>query len=298
MPTIAPTAASGSAPAASNSAPAAASGATVKPVPGGPSAGAAGLPESAHIQYVLRLADNALVLGQRLSQWCGHGPLLEEDIALTNIALDQIGQARLLLSHAGQLEGRGRDEDSLAYLRDEPDFRNWTLLELPNGVGAHDDYAIVIARNLIFSALQVPLWDALTRSGDAGLAAIAAKSIKEARSHLRHAGDWLVRLGDGTDESHARAQAALERLWPYTNELWAVDPVEQAVTAAGIGPLTCDLKPAWNAAVDAVLASATLKRPADGAFVSSGKRGVHSEHMGFLLAEMQSLARAHPGAKW
>ncbi len=271
-----------------------------KHAPGGPTAGAAGLPESAHIQYVLRLADNALVLGQRLSQWCGHGPLLEEDIALTNIALDLIGQARLLLSHAGQLEGRGRDEDSLAYLRDEPDFRNWTLLELPNGVGAHDDYAIVIARNLIFSALQVPLWDALARSGDAGLAAIAAKSIKEARSHLRHAGDWLVRLGDGTDESHARAQRCARRGCGRTrDELFAVDAVEQAVAAAGIGTLTCRTwsRPGMRPSMRC-WPSATLKRPADGAFISSGKLGVHSEHMGFLLAEMQSLARAHPGAKW
>jgi ring-1,2-phenylacetyl-CoA epoxidase subunit PaaC len=254
--------------------------------------------ENYHTQYVLRLADNALVLGQRLAEWCGHGPLLEEDIAMTNISLDLIGQARLLLTHAGRLEGRGRDEDALAYLRDEPDFRNWTLVELPNGEAAHDDYAVTIARNLLFSALAVPLYEALERSSDTQLAQVAAKSVKEARSHLRHAADWMVRFGDGTDDSHARAQAALDRLWPYTNEWWAADDVERQAAAAGIGPVVADLKSDWDATVDAVLAKATLKRPADSAFVSTGKHGVHSEYMGFLLAEMQTLARQHPGATW
>jgi ring-1,2-phenylacetyl-CoA epoxidase subunit PaaC len=251
-----------------------------------------------HVDYVLRLGDSALVLGQRLSQWCGHGPMLEEDIAMTNIALDLIGQARLLLSHAGHLEGRGRDEDALAYFRDEADFRNATLTELPNGEGAHDDYAVTTARNLLCAALAVPLWEALAGSSDPVLAQIAAKSVKEARSHLRHAGDWLVRFGDGTDASHARAQAALERLWPYTHEWWATDPLEREAAAAGIGPVFADLKPAWDATIDAVLAKATLKRPADTPFVSTGKLGRHSEHMGYLLTEMQSLARQHPGAVW
>ena len=251
-----------------------------------------------HAQYVLRLADNALVLGQRLAEWCGHGPLLEEDLALTNISLDLIGQARLLLSHAGALEGRGRDEDALAYLRDEADFRNWTLLELPNGDGPHDDYAVTIARNLLASAIAVPLYDALAGSTDTALAQIAAKSVKEARSHLRHASDWIERFGDGTDDSHARAQAAIDRLWPYTNELWTDDDVERRAADAGIGPRIATLKPAWDATIDAVLARATLRRPADTAFVSSGKHGVHSEHMGYLLAEMQTLARQHPGATW
>ncbi len=251
-----------------------------------------------HIEYILRLADDALVLGQRLAEWCGHGPLLEEDIALTNVSLDLIGQARLLLTHAGRLEGRGRDEDALAYFRDEADFRNCTLVELPNGEAAHDDYATTIVRNLLASALAVHRYEALTRSTDAELAQIAAKSVKEARSHLRHAADWTVRFGDGTDESKRRAQAALERLWPYTNEWWATDEVERAAAAAGIGPTLAGLKPAWDATVDAVLAKATLSRPADTPFVSTGKLGVHSEHMGFLLAEMQSLARRHPGARW
>lgn len=251
-----------------------------------------------HFQYVLRLADDALVLGQRLAEWCGHGPLLEEDIAMTNVSLDLIGQARLLLAHAGRLEGRGRDEDALAYFRDEADFRNCTLVELPNGEAAHDDYAVTIARNLLCSALAVARWEALAGSTDTALAQIAAKSVKEARSHLRHASDWMVRFGDGTDASHARAQAALERLWPYTNEWWATDEVERQAEQAGVGPALAGLRPAWDATIDAVLADATLKRPADTPFVSSGKHGVHSEYMGFLLAEMQTLARQHPGASW
>lgn len=251
-----------------------------------------------HFDYIQRLADTALILGQRLSEWCGHGPLLEEDLAMTNVALDLVGQARLLLAHAGALEGRGRDEDALAYLRDEADFRNWTIAELPNGNGPHDDYAVTIARNALVSALMVPLWDALAASSDTTLASIANKSIKEAHSHLRHAGDWLVRLGDGTPESHARAQAAIDRLWPYTNEWWATDEVERQAAAAGVGPVIATLKPAWDASVDALLAQATLRRPADTSFVSTGKLGVHSEHMGYLLAEMQSLARKHPGARW
>jgi ring-1,2-phenylacetyl-CoA epoxidase subunit PaaC len=251
-----------------------------------------------HLHYVLRLADNALVLGQRLSEWCGHGPLLEEDIAMTNIALDLIGQSRLLLTHAGRLEGLGRDENALAYQRDEADFRNWTLLELPNGDAAHDDYAVAIARNLLFSALAVPLWEALATSTDGELAQIAAKSVKEARSHLRHASEWLVRFGDGTETSHARAQAAIDRLWPYTNEWWAPDAVERDAAAAGVGVVVADLKPVWDTTVDAVLAEATLKRPVDTPFVSTGKLGVHSEYFGPMLAEMQSLARQHPGATW
>jgi ring-1,2-phenylacetyl-CoA epoxidase subunit PaaC len=251
-----------------------------------------------HTQYVLRLADNALVLGQRLSEWCGHGPMLEEDIAMTNIALDLVGQARLLLTHAGRLEDAGRDEDVLAYFRDEADFRNWTLVELPNGDGPHDDYATAVVRNLLFAAIAVPLHEALASSRDETLAQIAAKSVKEARAHLRHATDWTVRFGDGTEDSHRRAQAALDRLWPYTNEWWSADEVERQAAEAGIGPTVAALKPAWDATIDAVLAQATLARPADTPFVSTGKLGVHSEHMGYLLAEMQTLARQHPGATW
>lgn len=251
-----------------------------------------------HIEYVTRLADNALVLAQRCAQWCGHGPELEEDLALTNISLDLIGQARLLLSHAGALEGAGRDEDALAYLRDEAQFRNWTLTELPDGTGKHDDYAVTIARGFLFSAVMVPLWDALAASRDQTLAHIAAKSIKEARSHLRHARDWMIRLGDGTDESHRRAQAALDALWPYTNEFWSIDTVDRAALQDGLGIPAAQCRDAWNAIVDDTLAQATLRRPADSGFMSTGKRGVHSEHLGYLLAEMQTLARQHPGARW
>ena len=251
-----------------------------------------------HAEYVLRLADSTLVLGQRLAEWCGHGPMLEEDMALTNVALDLVGQARLLLSHAALLEEKGRDEDALAYFRDESQFRNWTLLELPNGDGPHNDYAVTIARNLMFSALAVPLWEALAGSADQGLAQIAAKSVKESRAHLRHASEWTVRLGDGTQVSHDRMQAAFDRLWPYANEWWDDDPIDVAAAKAGIGPMLGTLKPVWDRTLDAILAQASLARPAHTAFLSSGKLGRHSEHLGYLLAEMQSLARSDPGAQW
>jgi ring-1,2-phenylacetyl-CoA epoxidase subunit PaaC len=258
---------------------------------------------AAHVEYVLRLADNALVLGQRLAEWCGHGPVLEEDIALANIALDLVGQARLLLGYAGRLEGEGRGEDELAFLREVPQFRNATLVELPNsGVAstgaAGGDYAVTIVRNLLFSAYQVGLWQALAKSADAELAAIAAKSLKEARYHLRHAADWTIRLGDGTEESHARMERALATLWPYTHELFATDAVEQAVAERGIGVESASLRAEWLAALTPVLAEATLKLPGDSPFRSTGKLGRHSEHLGFLLAEMQSLHRQHPGATW
>jgi ring-1,2-phenylacetyl-CoA epoxidase subunit PaaC len=256
-----------------------------------------------HVEYVLRLADNALILGQRLAEWCGHGPVLEEDIALANIALDLVGQARLLLDHAGRLEGQGRGEDVLAFLREVPDFRNATLAELPNsGVAsagaAGGDYAVTIVRNLLFGAHQCELWRALSGSADADLAAIAAKSLKEARYHLRHAADWTVRLGDGTDESHARMQRALDTLWPYTHELFETDGVEAAVAAHGIGVESASLRDGWLNAVRPVVTEATLTLPADSAFRSTGKLGRHSEHLGYLLAEMQSLHRRYPGATW
>lgn len=270
----------------------------------------AGLPlaRTAPLQYVLRLADNALILGQRNAEWCGHGPVLEEDIALANISLDLIGQARLLYSHAGEMEGqltgRARHEDEYAYWRSERDFRNWTLQELPHhgslaGTARADrDYAVTIMRNFLYSALMAELWPALERSSDAGLAAIAAKSAKEVRYHLHHAADWVVRLGDGTDTSHARMQHALDHLLPYMNECFAPDPVEQEAAAQGVGVLTADLRDAWEGTVQATLDDATLRRPAPSAFISTGKHGVHSEHMSYLLAEMQGLARAHPGAQW
>jgi ring-1,2-phenylacetyl-CoA epoxidase subunit PaaC len=247
----------------------------------------------AHFEYLLRIADTSLILGQRLSEWCGHGPVIEEDIALTNIALDLIGQARLLLTHAGALEGRGRDEDQLAFLRREPEFRNLTIVELPNG-----DFGRTIVRNFLVAAWQRELWQALAASTDAELAAIAAKSLKETRYHVQHAADWVVRLGDGTEESHTRAQSALDLLWPYTAEFFSASPVDDVAVAASIGPAWPSLQAAWKAAVTPVLEVATLAAPAGTPFLSRGKFGVHSEHLGHLLAEMQTLQRTYPGGTW
>jgi len=259
---------------------------------------------SAPIEYVLHLADNALILGQRNAEWCGHGPILEEDLALANNSLDLIGQARLLYQHAAQLLGRGATEDSLAYFRDVPEFRNYTLLELPHSpplaaTAAGDrDYATTIVRNFLYSALMALLWERLQDSTDPQLAAIAAKSLKEVRYHLRHSRDWLVRFGDGTDESHARAQAALDHLMPYTQEFWTDSAPETAASSSGAGVNAHELHADWNTLVDSALTEATLKRPSGQGYISQGKHGVHSEHLGFVLAEMQSLARAHPEAAW
>ena len=248
---------------------------------------------SAHGQYVLRLADTSLVLAQRLGEWVGHAPALEEDLGLANLALDLLGQGRLLLARAAALEGRGRSEDDLAFLRDESEYRNLTLVEQPNG-----DFAATIARQFLMDAWQQELYGALGRSSDAELAAIATKALRETAYHLRYSSGWLIRLGDGTDESHARAQSALDRLWPFTRELFDADEVDRAAAAAGVGPEPGTLLPAWSARVDVVLAEATLARPADAPFPWYGKQGRHSEHLGYLLAEMQSLYRAHPGAAW
>ena len=244
-------------------------------------------------RYVLRIADACLIHGQRLAQWCGHAPVLEEDIALTNIALDHIGQARALLTLAGQLEGRGRDEDALAFLRDERDYLNVTMLELPNG-----DFARTCLRGFLWAAFLGALWPGLAASSNAQLAAIAAKCAKETRYHQRHLGDWVRRLGDGTDESHRRIAAALGELWPYSAEWFNDDAVDVQAAASNVGPAWSTLETAWRATVDSVLRDARLVPPAPAAFRSTGKAGRHSEHMGFLLAEMQALPRAFPGAVW
>jgi len=256
-----------------------------------------------HIDYLLRLGDSSLVLGQRIAEWTGHGPILEEDIAMANIALDFIGQARLLLTHAGKLEGHGRDEDTLAYFRDARAFRNFTICELPNsglekGRTQSADYAFTVVRNMLYCAWQSQLWERLAQSTDAELAAIAGKSAKETAYHLRHAADWTIRFGDGTAESHGRAQRALDHLVPYTNELFADDAVDVAVSVAGIGVPGSELLAGWKTLVGAIVGDATLKMPASSAFQSTGKTGLHSEHMDYLLAEMQSVARQHPGARW
>lgn len=264
-------------------------------------AGSVSLRLRPELEYVLRIADTALVHAQRLSEWCGHGPVIEEDIALTNIALDLIGQARALLTHAGQLEGSGLDEDQLAFLRDERDFRNATLAELPLRRGG-GDFADTVLRNLLLAAWFQQLWQRLLDSADGELAAIAGKAVKEARYHQGHAAEWVVRLGDGSDESARRLRAALGRAWPYVAELFEDDAVDRVAAAAGLGPASSSLRAGWEAALRPVFDQAQLAWPEGGAlhgvFRSTGRRGVHSEHLGFLLAEMQFLQRAYPGGAW
>ena len=247
-------------------------------------------------QYLLRLGDTCLILGQRLAEWCGHAPVLEEDIALSNMALDLIGQARALLAHAGQAQGF--DEDQLAFLRDERDYLNPTLVELPNGPGRPGDFALTVQRNLMVATLLKLLWQRLIGSRDSELAAIAGKAVKEARYHQQHAADWVVRLGDGTAESRRRSQDALATLWRFTPELFETDAVDEAALASGLGPRWADVQADWQTEMAAVLAEADLQPPPISAFRSTGKQGVHSEHMGFMLAEMQQLQRAFPGGVW
>ena len=248
------------------------------------------------VQYLLRLGDDRLVLGHRLSEWCGHGPILEEDIALSNVALDLLGQATMLLRLAGEVEGQGRTEDTLAYFREVVDFRNCQLVELPRG-----DFAFTIARQFLFDVYAVVMLDALSSSGHTELAAIAAKSLKEAKYHVRHSGEWMLKLGDGTDESHRRVQRALDELWRFTPELFAADDVDRAMHEAGIGPDPGALHGSWDSLVRDVVARATLtlptappRRPG----TRGGRAGVHTEALGHMLAEMQIVARSHPGATW
>ncbi|HSW06181.1 1,2-phenylacetyl-CoA epoxidase subunit PaaC [Aquabacterium sp.] len=253
------------------------------------------------VEYLLRIADTALIHAQRLTEWCGHGPVLEEDIALSNIALDLLGQARALLTHAGHLHGEGGglryDEDQLAFLRDERDYRNLTLVELPLRKGG-GDFADTVLRNLLLATWFKLLWRRLQDSSDAEVAAIAGKAVKEARYHQGHAAEWAVRLGDGTDESAARMRAALQRAWPYVPEMFEADAVDAAARASGLGPGMDELQSAWLAELEPVFAEAQLAMPAAGAFRSTGRRGVHSEHLGFMLAEMQYLQRSFPGGVW
>lgn len=249
--------------------------------------------ENPLFEYLLRFGDDRLILGHRLSEWTGHGPILEEDIATANLALDLIGQAASLLRLAGEVEGKGRDEDALASFRDGTEFRNCLLVEQPRG-----DFGFTMVRQFLFDAHSVLLWDELSRCGHAGLAAIAAKALKEDKYHLRHSGEWVVRLGDGTDESHARVQRALDDAWRFTGELFDADDVDAAVAAAGIRVDAAALRARWDQMVDDVLSRATLRRPEGIAMQRGGRRGRHTEHIGHLLATMQSVARAHPGATW
>ena len=256
----------------------------------------------AHAQVVLRLADTCLIHAQRLAEWCGHGPILEEDIALTNLSLDVLGQARALLAHVGTLDGQGLDEDQIAFLREERGYLNLTLVEQPmRRSSAHapgGDFADTVVRNLLLAVWLKLQWQRLQASSDAELAAIAGKALKEARYHVEHAAQWVVRLGDGTEESAARVRAALERAWPYTAEMFVDEACDEWAASAGVAPRRSELRAAWREEVGAVLEAGGLEMPADSAFVSTGSRGVHSEHMGFILAEMQHLQRAYPGGTW
>ncbi|MEZ4967724.1 MAG: 1,2-phenylacetyl-CoA epoxidase subunit PaaC [Saprospiraceae bacterium] len=248
---------------------------------------------NAHFEYLLQLGDNALILSQRLGEWCGHGPVLEQDIAMTNIALDLLGQARMLLTHAGELEGKGRTEDDIAYFRHANQFRNLLLVEQPN-----HDWAYTIVRQFFFDAFNYYQYEALLASRDAQLAAIAEKAIKEVTYHLRYSSEWMVRLGDGTELSRQKMQQAVDDLWMYTGELTQPGTVEQQMAEAGIAPDPEPIKSKWTAKVAAVLEEATLTRPAGEWMQSGGKEGLHTEHLGYILAELQHLQRSYPGLEW
>ena len=251
------------------------------------------LQRAPEVQYLLRIADTHLILAQRLAEWCGHAPVLEEDIALANMALDLVGQSRALLTRAGQLEGHGHDEDQLAFLRDERDYFNATLVELPRG-----DFAFTVLRNLFIATWSQLLWARLQDSSDAEVAAIAGKAVKEARYHQQHAADWVVRLADGTLEARRRVDAALGDLWRYTSELFGADAVDEHAHGARLGPRWVDLQAPWLAEITAVFEEAGLALPQGSGFCSTGTRGVHSEHMGHILTEMQHLQRSFPGGVW
>ena len=251
------------------------------------------LQRAPEVQYLLRIADTHLILAQRLAEWCGHAPVLEEDIALANMALDLVGQSRALLTRAGQLEGRGHDEDQLAFLRDERDYFNATLVELPRG-----DFAFTVLRNLFVATWSKLLWERLQTSSDAEVAAIAGKAVKEVRYHQQHAADWVVRLADSTIEARRRVEAALDDLWRYTSELFVADAVDEHAHAARLGPRWADLQAPWLAEITAVFDEAGLALPKASGFRSTGTRGVHSEHMGLILTQMQHLQRSFPGGVW
>jgi ring-1,2-phenylacetyl-CoA epoxidase subunit PaaC len=260
--------------------------------------------DSPQLPLLLHLADNCLVLGQRNAEWCGHAPVLEEDIALANHSLDLIGQSRLLYQYAAELIGKSETEDSLAYFRDAPAFRNFTLLELPHhgplapSGSSQRDFATTLVRNFLYSAWALDTWSSLAQCSDAQLAAIAAKAVKETLYHWQYAQDWVIRMGDGTAESQQRAQAALEHLMPYSQEFWMPLAHAAAAQSVGVSLSHADVQAEWLTLIDAVLFQAYLKRPPDGGFVPSGNHGIHSEHLTYLLGEMQSLARAHPKGVW
>lgn len=244
-------------------------------------------------EYLLRLGDDRLVLGHRLSEWCGHAPILEEDIALANIALDLIGQGALYLHLAGEVEGKGRNEDALAYFREAIEFRNLKIAELPIG-----DFAFTIMRQFLFDAFSILQMQELQKSANTELAGIASKGYKEVRYHLRHSSEWVQRLGDGTEESHGRAQKALDDLWRFTPEMFAADEVDNRLHDAGIAPDLRLLESAWRSTVSDVMRRSTLSIPADVPASKREERGQHTEYLGHMLSEMQIVARSHPGAEW
>jgi ring-1,2-phenylacetyl-CoA epoxidase subunit PaaC len=244
-------------------------------------------------EYLIRLGDDSLILGHRLSEWCGHGPILEEDIAMTNIALDLVGQATSILKYAGEVEGKDRTEDDIAFLRYEREYKNALLVEQPN-----DDFGVTMMRQFLFDAFRRPLFEQLTKSADAQLAAIAEKSLKETKYHFKHSAEWVIRLGDGTEESHNRVQDALNNLWRYTDELFFFNEVDADLQAKGIVFSLEELKATWSKSVKEVLSQATLTIPDNGWQYEGGRKGLHSEHLGYLLTELQYMQRAYPGMEW
>lgn len=250
--------------------------------------------EAQHLQAILRLGDDSLVLGQRLSEWCGHGPILEEDIALTNVALDLIGQARNLYTLAGNREGQGRDEDALAYFRTDREFQNHLLVEQPNG-----HFGDTVVRQMFYDAFALERFAFLSRQTvDPDLAGIAAKAVKELQYHWGHSSQWVIRLGDGTEESHAKVQESVDALWGFTGEMFMADDVDVACTNSGLLPSLELVKKAWSERVEGCLKQATLVLPESGWMHRGGKQGIHSEHLSYMLAEMQVLPRTYPNASW
>ncbi len=245
------------------------------------------------LQYLLRLADDNVVIGQRLSEYISLAPELEEDLAVANIGLDHIGVAQHLYTYAGELEGEGRSEDDLAFRRTEREFTNVLLVEQP-----HSGFGGLVARQFFFDAYQVGLWDALSQSSDERLAGIAAKALKEARYHLRHTSGWVLRLGDGTEESHRRMQDGIDGMWRFTGELFTADELDRRLAGEGVGVDPTSLREAWDTIVDEVLSEATLQRPEDPYQASGGRNGMHTEHLGHVLAEMQWMQRTYPNLKW
>lgn len=244
-------------------------------------------------EYLVRLGDDSLILGHRLSEWCGHGPILEEDIAMTNIALDLIGQATSIFKYAGEVEGKGRNEDDIAFLRFDREYKNLLLVEQPNG-----DFGMTMMRQFLFDAYRKLLFERLVNSSDAQLAAIAEKSLKETKYHLKHSAEWIIRLGDGTEESHNRVQDSLNTLWRYTSELFYSDEVDQELTKSGVLPSMSELKNEWGTYVKNIFAEATLTIPDNNWTQEGGRKGMHSEHLGYILAELQYMQRAYPGMEW